>query len=109
MKDIYLWEWIYLILWSLLNGDVDLNETAKTFKGQIGLEGNIEIQDILLESEEKLKESIHSCVQSGKESGRFILCPSAGFMEYPKPTQKYINNLMTYLDYGYECVNKAVY
>lgn len=91
------------------NGDVDLNETAKTFKGRIGLEGNIEIQDILLESEEKLKESIHSCVQSGKESGRFILCPSAGFMEYPKPTQKYINNLMTYLDYGYECVNKAVY
>ena len=91
------------------NGDVDMAEVAKTFKGRIGLEGNIEMQDILLEDTDILRESIRSCVEAGKESGRFILCPSSGFMEYPKPTQHYINNLMTYLDYGYECVNKARY
>ena len=91
------------------NGDVDMAEVARTFKGRIGLEGNIEMQELLLEDTDILKESIKNCVEAGKESGRFILCPSSGFMEYPRPTQHFINNLMTYLDYGYECVNKAAY
>lgn len=93
----------------LKNGDVNLKEVAKTFKGRIGLEGNIEIQDILLASSDELKYLIEQCVESGKISERFILCPSAGFMEYPNPTQKYIDNLMLYLDYGYQCVTNAKY
>ena len=89
------------------NGDVDMLEIAEKYRGRIGLEGNIEIQDILLSSPEELREKIRTCVDAGSRSGRFILCPSAGFMEYVFPTPHYIENLKLYLTYGMECVTKA--
>jgi hypothetical protein len=86
------------------NGDVDMRAVVKKYGNRIGLEGNIEIQDILLAEEDELRALIDECVGAGRESGRFILCPSAGYMEYPFPTQHYIDNLMLYLNYGYEKV-----
>jgi uroporphyrinogen-III decarboxylase len=86
------------------NGDVVLKDVVEKFGNRIGLEGNIEIQDIIQSEPKQLKELINSCVEEGNKSGRFILCPSAGFMEYPKPSKQYIENLLLYLNYGYECV-----
>lgn len=86
------------------NGDVDMKELATRIKGLIGLEGNIEIQEILQAPPERLKQLIADCVAAGKECGRFILCPSAGFMEYPTPTPAFIENLMLYLEEGYRQV-----
>ena len=86
------------------NGDIDLEQTVDKFGNAIGLEGNIEIQDLFAASEQSLKQLIDNCVSAGAPSGRFILCQSAGFMEYPDPTERYIRNLMTYLEYGHECV-----
>ena len=37
----------------------------------------------------------------------FHLCPSAGHMEYPEPTEKYIENLLFYLQYGLEAVERC--
>ncbi|OGO89796.1 MAG: hypothetical protein A2Y15_04940 [Clostridiales bacterium GWF2_36_10] len=88
------------------NGDVDMDEVVRKYGQKIGLEGNIEIQDIIQSEPEHLKTLISSCVKAGSKSGRFILCPSAGYMEYPFPDQRYIDNLMLYLNYGYECVTK---
>lgn len=87
------------------NGDVDLDEIISLYGNSIGLEGNIEIQDIIQSKPEELKDLIEKCVASGSKSGRFILCPSAGFMEYPFPEPEYIENLMLYLEHGYKCVN----
>lgn len=89
------------------NGDVDLEEVVGTFGGRIGLEGNIEIQEILQSSQERIAELIDACVDAGWKSGRMILCPSAGYMEYPRPTEKYIENLLFYLRYGLEAVEKC--
>lgn len=89
------------------NGDVDLNAVVDKFQNRIGLEGNIEIQEILQASPERLKDLIEKCVAAGSKSGRFILCPSAGYMEYPFPDQKYIDNLLLYLNYGFECVERC--
>ncbi|MDD4774029.1 MAG: uroporphyrinogen decarboxylase family protein [Eubacteriales bacterium] len=86
------------------NGDVILRDVVKKFGNRIGLEGNIEIQDILLAPRDELGALIDECVDAGRESGRFILCPSAGYAEYPRPTAHYIDNLMFYLNYGYEKV-----
>jgi uroporphyrinogen-III decarboxylase len=86
------------------NGDVAMNEVAARFGNRIGLEGNIEIQDIIHADTSALKKLMHECVEAGAASGRFILCPSAGFMEYSHPEPRFIDNLMTYLDYGYELV-----
>lgn len=88
------------------NGDVSMEEIVNTHGRTIGFEGNIEIQDILQCGTEELKEKISSCVQAGAKSGRFILCPSAGYMEYPEPEEKYIHNLLTYLHFGLEEVKR---
>lgn len=89
------------------NGDIDLEAVVQKYSNRIGWEGNIEIQDILQAPPERLKELIENCVAAGNKSGRFILCPSAGYMEYPFPEQRYIDNLLLYLQYGYECVERC--
>ena len=86
------------------NGDVFLPDIIGRYGRRIGWEGNIEIQEIIQAPPEQLRESIRRCVEYGGASGRFVLCPSAGFMEYPFPEQQYIDNLHLYLRYGYECV-----
>jgi uroporphyrinogen decarboxylase len=91
------------------NGDVDMAETVRKYGSRIGLEGNIEIQDLLLSSPEEVRALMKECVDAGAPSGRFILCPSAGYMEYVYPSQHYIDNLMLYLKYGLELVEKAGY
>ena len=88
------------------NGDIDFNEAVEKYGNRIGWEGNIEIQDILQAPQETLRKLIADCVEAGKKSGRFILCPSAGFMEYVNPSKQYIDNLMFYLNYGLECIEK---
>ena len=88
------------------NGDIDLGEIVARYGNRIGWEGNIEIQEILLSSKERIASLIDECVEAGSKSGRFILCPSAGYMEYPFPTEQYIDNLMFYLQYGLEVVER---
>lgn len=89
------------------NGDIDLEQIIEKYGNRIGWEGNIEIQEILLSEQSRLKELIQECVRAGNKSGRFVLCPSAGFMEYTQPTVKYIENLLFYLQYGWECVESC--
>lgn len=88
------------------NGDIHLRNIIAKYGNKIGWEGNIEIQDLLLSSPDEIRSLIDECVRYGSESGRFILCPSAGFNEYPFPTQGYIDNLLLYLRYGLETVEK---
>lgn len=87
------------------NGDIDLAQEVKRYGDRIGWEGNIEIQELLLSDSERIEQLIDECLEAGAPSGRMILCPSAGFMEYAHPTAQYIENLMRYLEYGYMRVN----
>jgi hypothetical protein len=88
------------------NGDVDMQILVEQYGGRMGWEGNIEIQEIIQAKPERLRELIRTCVKAGAPSGRFILCPSAGFMEYPFPDQDYINNLLIYLEEGHREICK---
>jgi hypothetical protein len=83
-------------------GDIDLMETARQYGSRIALEGNIENQTLLTESEEAVRFEVERCVQALKTSGRGILCPSSGYMEFPDPEERYIRNLLIYLQYGIE-------
>ncbi len=89
------------------NGDVEMAQIAERYGNRLGLEGNIEIQEILLSSQERIAALIDECVAAGWRSRRFILCPSAGYMEYARPSEKYIDNLMFYLRYGLEAVERC--
>ena len=88
------------------NGDVDLEKVVEKYGNRIGLEGNVEIQDIIQAEPEVLLSLTEQCVAAGKKSGRFILCPSAGFMEYVRPEERYINNLLLFLKEGYRLINE---
>jgi uroporphyrinogen-III decarboxylase len=85
-------------------GDVTLKEAVKRVGAGMGLEGNIEIQTLLMDSREVVREKIRTAAEEGKQSGRFILCPSAGYMTYVNPTPEYIDNLLLYINYGLECL-----
>lgn len=87
------------------NGDIDLAAEVRRYGDRIGWEGNIEIQELLLGSPKRIEQLIDQCLEAGASSGRMILCPSAGFMEYAHPTAQYIENLIHYVDYGYARVN----
>ena len=76
------------------NGDINLKQIIAQYGNRIGWEGNIEMQDMIQASSEHLRDLIDACVEAGNESGRFILCPSSGFMEYPRPSKAYIDNLL---------------
>ena len=90
-------------------GDVTLAEAVERVGGRMGLEGNIEIGDIMTEEPDALRAMIERAVGEGAAGGRFILCASAGYMEVPNPPKRYIDNLHTYLDYGYELVTRHAY
>ena len=89
-------------------GDITLVDAIEKVKGRMGLEGNIEISSLLLEPPEKVIELIDETVREGKKSSRFIMCPSAGYMEYVNPSQQYIENLMIYLKRGYERLSEGI-
>jgi len=89
------------------NGDINLNEVVDRYGSRIGWEGNIEIQELIQSSPERVKTLIDECVAAGSKSGRFILCPSTGYMEDIHPSQSFIDNLMLYLDYGLEAVERC--
>lgn len=86
------------------NGDIQLDEVTAKYGRQIGWEGNIEIQTLLQADEETVRSEVRRCAQIGKQVNRFVLCPSAGYMEYTHPEENYLRNLMTYLNYGLECL-----
>ena len=89
-------------------GNVLLSELAAKYGNAIGFEGNIETHDLWTASAGHMEELVVAAVAAGSGSGRFILCPSAGFMEFPNPTDRYIGNLMTYLRVGYREVTKLL-
>lgn len=86
-------------------GDITLKDAVSRFGNKIGLEGNIETHDLWSADSSRIRELVIDAVAEGSQSGRFILCPSAGYMEFPNPTQRYIDNLLAYLETGYEQVN----
>lgn len=79
-------------------GDITLEQAFQITKGRMGIEGNIEIGDIMIQDIEQIKYLTVEALKVGEEYGRFILCPSAGYMEVPEPSKKYIDNLLCYLN-----------
>ena len=83
-------------------GDCTIGQALRASGGRIALEGNIEINDLLSRDEGYIREFLEHTVQAAYEyaDGRFILCPSAGYMEYIEPSEMYIDNLITYVNHS---------
>jgi len=86
------------------NGDIILHEDVAKYGRAIGWEGNIEIQSLIQDDAETIREQIRYCADIAKQVNRFVLCPSAGYNEYPRPDENYINNMLLFMNYGLECL-----
>ncbi|MCL2517299.1 MAG: hypothetical protein FWF15_01930 [Oscillospiraceae bacterium] len=87
-------------------GDCTIEEAVEAAAGRITLEGNIEIADLLYKDKDYICNFLDNTVRVGSAYKRFILCPSTGYMEYLNPTEKFIDNLITYVNYGVELAEK---
>ena len=83
-------------------GDITLDDAFARLGGRMGIEGNIETHDIMTMNPVKFRDLVAETVESGRGE-RFILCPSSGYMENPEPTDRQIENLLTFVNYGVEC------
>jgi len=91
------------------HGDMTFEEAFLAVGGRMALEGNIEIQDLLCSDTETVKELVEEAVKTGTKYGRFVLCPSAGYMEYTEPSESFIDNVITYVEHGLEMARKYHY
>jgi hypothetical protein len=80
-------------------GDLTLGEAFALAGDDMALEGNIETHDLMTAPPELLRAKIHDALDSGR-GRRHILCPSSGYAENPEPTERFIGNLLLYIDEG---------
>jgi uroporphyrinogen-III decarboxylase len=88
-------------------GDIELAEAFAVVGDRMGLEGNIETHDLMTCSAAELREKVRAAVRAGA-GRRFILCPSTGYMEDPQPTERFISNLLLYIDEGVRAAEEGV-
>jgi uroporphyrinogen-III decarboxylase len=86
-------------------GDITLPEAFARVGDRMGLEGNIETHDLMTATPERMRTLVRQAMEAGK-GRRFILCPSSGYMEAAQPTERNIQNLLTYLDEGARCAGQ---
>ena len=85
-------------------GDVSLQEAFSIANGRMALEGNIEIGDIMTATSDEIRYYIDRALDECED--RFVLGLTTGYMEAPAPPAVMIDNLMLYLRYGYERLQK---
>jgi hypothetical protein len=86
-------------------GDVTLADAFVRVGDRMGLEGNIEIDKLMTESPERIRNLIHEAIETGS-GRRFILCPSSYFAESPDPQGRLIENLLIFIKEGVSCAKK---
>ncbi len=88
-------------------GDITLEEAFARVGGRMGLEGNIEVHELMTSPRERISELVHEAIEAGR-GRRFILCPCSGYMEWPEPGARLIENLVTFIREGVRCADKCV-
>ena len=86
-------------------GDLTLEEAFARVGDRMGLEGNIETHELMSASKERIRDLVREAIEAGR-GRRFILCPSSGYMECPKPEARLIENLLTFIEEGVRCAEE---
>ena len=78
-------------------GDLTLAEAFDRVGDRMALEGNIQIHDLLTCSTDQVRDLVQDALTVGAGK-RHILCTCSGYMEWVQPEQRYIDNLMVYVE-----------
>ncbi|OGV64232.1 MAG: hypothetical protein A3K19_00290 [Lentisphaerae bacterium RIFOXYB12_FULL_65_16] len=87
-------------------GDLTLPEAFARVGTRMGLEGNIESHDLMSATPEHIRGLVEQAVSAGR-GHRHILCQSSGYMEWPFPEERMIQNCLTYIREGVRCAEAA--
>ena len=83
-------------------GDVDIAEAKKRIGHRVTLTGNIQTHDFMTESNDLFTERVRCCITNAKHGGRFMLSPSAEAIITPTITDLHRDNLLAFLNIGFE-------
>jgi len=92
-------------------GDIELREARERADDRLTLEGNIEKDQLYRAPEEELRRQVRQAMTEGPlpDGRRFILCPSAGFMEHPTCSKQMRRNYHAYIDEALACCRERVW
>jgi len=83
-------------------GSTTLADLRRRAGDRMTLEGNIEKHDLLTETPDAIRQKVRQAIREGAPGGRFILCPTTGFMEWPTCEPKVVENWIAYMAAGRE-------
>ncbi|MHC4150257.1 MAG: uroporphyrinogen decarboxylase family protein, partial [Planctomycetota bacterium] len=84
-------------------GDLELHDAKQIFAGKICIEGNIQIDDIYREDEDRIRELVKNAILDAADGGGFVLCPTASPIPptlEDKVLKNYLALIQAGLDYG---------
>ena len=80
-------------------GRITLAEAFEMVGDRMGLEGAIETHDLMVGSPDLVRDRIRQSLEAGA-GRRFILCPSTGYMEDVEPSERFISNMLLFVEEG---------
>jgi hypothetical protein len=83
------------------NGDVTLAQARAIVGDRLCLEGNVEADDMFRASTGRIRMLVRQAIEEAR-GGPFILCPTAGFMEWPTCNPEKVANFQTFVEAGLE-------
>ncbi|MHB0876262.1 MAG: uroporphyrinogen decarboxylase family protein [Anaerolineae bacterium] len=83
------------------NGDVTLAQARAVVGSRMCLEGNIEADDLFRATTGRIRALVRQAIEEAR-GGPFILCPTAGFMEWPTCNPEKVENFLTFIEAGLE-------
>ena len=81
-------------------GDMTIREAFDIVGERLGLEGGIENHDFWTKTPEVVAEKVREVLDTGRGGRRLIMCTASGYMEDPQPTERFIENLLVYVNEG---------
>lgn len=92
-------------------GDLELAEARRRAGDRMTLEGNIEKDQLYRASPEEIRAQVRAALTQGPlpDGRRFILCPSAGFMEHPTCSERLVENYRAYVEEALRCCRERVW
>ena len=80
-------------------GRLTLAEAIKRVGDRMGLEGNIEVHDLMTRPRAEVAGLLEEAIAAGR-GRRFILGLCSGYMENPEPSPLFVENLMFFIEEG---------
>ncbi|MEN6385335.1 MAG: uroporphyrinogen decarboxylase family protein [Phycisphaerales bacterium] len=83
------------------DGDIELSEVKDKIGDKISIFGNIQLKQLETASGDEIKRIVKNCMDAAKESGRYVIMPTASPINSPL-SAKTEENYFTYIDYALE-------